>query len=150
MTARFDPRTQCFEPPRQYTGILLPRACPEICSDLDWLAAALHGRNAHFYRDLDTGAPIPDNATVRLSKLALVVSEVAEAMEGARKGTQDSHLPEFTSEEVEIADAFIRLFDYAGWRHLRLGEAFWAKLEYNRTRQDHTDEARRGQFGKKI
>lgn len=123
---------------------------PHVCRELDWLAIALHGRNQHFYRDLDTGKPIPDNATTRLSKLMLVVSEVAEASEGARKGIPDSHLSQFTSEEVEIADTFIRLFDYAGWRKLRLGEAFWAKLEYNRTRQDHTDEARRSKFGKKI
>lgn len=138
-----------FERPRQDTGVILDEI-PDVCKDLDWLATALHGRNAHFYRDLDTGEQIPDNATVRLSKLALIHSEVAEASEGARKGIPDSHLPQFTSEEVEIADTFIRLFDYAGWRKLRLGEAFWAKLEYNRTRQDHTDEARRSQFGKKI
>jgi exonuclease VII small subunit len=29
-------------------------------------------------------------------------------------------------------------------------EALVAKLEYNRTREDHTDEARRGVHGKKI
>jgi NTP pyrophosphatase (non-canonical NTP hydrolase) len=123
---------------------------PEICQNLDWLAIALHARNAHFYRDLETGEPTPDNPTTRLSKLMLIVSEVAECAEGARKGIPDSHLPQFSNEEVEAADALIRLFDYAGWRNLRLGEAFWAKLEYNRTRQDHTDAARKAPGGKKI
>lgn len=138
-----------FEPQRQRTPIILDDI-PEICHDLDWLATAMHARNAKFYNDLTTGDPIPDNATTRLSKLMLIVTEVAEIAEGARKGTNDSHLPQFTSEEVECADVLIRLFDYAGWRRLRLGEAFWAKLEYNRTRADHTDEARRAVGGKKI
>jgi NTP pyrophosphatase (non-canonical NTP hydrolase) len=121
-----------------------------LIQGLNEIASGLHRRNAHFYRDLDTGEPIPDNATVRLSKLMLIVSEIAEASEGARKGIPDKHLPQFSNEEVEMADALIRLFDYAGWRKLKLGEAFWAKLEYNRTREDHTDEARRGVHGKKI
>lgn len=123
---------------------------PVACRDLDLMATALHARNSHFYKNVETGEPLPDDVPTRLTKHMLMVSEIAEMTEGVRKGIPDSHLPQFTSEEVEMADLLIRAFDYAGWRRLRLGEAFWAKLEYNRTRQDHTDEARRAQFGKKI
>lgn len=46
--------------------------------------------------------------------LMLVVSEIAEAMEGLRKDLMDDHLPHRKAVEVELADAVIRLFDYAG------------------------------------
>src|SRR5687767_7254450 len=52
------------------------------------------------------------------TKLCLVHSEVSEALEGLRKGVQDSHLPHRKAEEVELADAVIRIFDYAGARNL--------------------------------
>ncbi|RZK79787.1 MAG: hypothetical protein EOO85_02735, partial [Pedobacter sp.] len=39
--------------------------------------------------------------------LMLIVSEVAEAMEGDRKGLMDDHLPERPMLEVELADAII-------------------------------------------
>ena len=35
-------------------------------------------------------------------------------MEGARKGIMDDHLPNRPMEEVELADAIIRICDYAG------------------------------------
>lgn len=82
--------------------------------------------------------------------IALMHSELSEALEGVRKGAQDEHLPEFTSEEVEFADALIRIFDYAGARQLRLGEAFVAKLLYNANRADHKPEARNAPGGKKF
>lgn len=122
----------------------------EIERGLDEIARALHARNAHFYRDVQTGLPLPDDVNVRFAKMMLMVSEIAEMAEGTRKNLMDSHLPQFTSAEVELADLLIRAFDYAGWQKLRLGEAFIAKLEYNRTRQDHTDDARRGVNGKQI
>jgi hypothetical protein len=46
--------------------------------------------------------------------MALVVSEFAEAIEGARKDLMDDHLPQFKMFAVEIADANIRLLDLAG------------------------------------
>lgn len=82
--------------------------------------------------------------------IALMHSELSEALEGVRKGAQDEHLPGFTSEEVELADSLIRHFDYAGARQLRLGEAFVAKLLYNANRADHKPEARAATGGKKF
>lgn len=70
----------------------------------------------------------------RAEKIALIHSEVSEALEGVRKPKPDDHCPEFTSEEVEMADALIRILDYAGGFDLRLAEAFEAKLAYNATR----------------
>ena len=66
--------------------------------------------------------------------IALMHSELSEMLEGVRKPGPDSHVPEFTSEEIEMADLFIRALDYAaGWK-LRLGEAIFAKMTFNATR----------------
>lgn len=46
--------------------------------------------------------------------LMLVVTEIAEATEGVRRDKMDEHLPHRKSEEVELADAAIRLADLAG------------------------------------
>lgn len=67
-------------------------------------------------------------------QIALMHSELSEALEGLRKNLQSDHIPEFTAEEEEIADLLVRLLDYSGGHGLRLGEAFVAKLNYNRTR----------------
>lgn len=48
-------------------------------------------------------------------KLQLVSTEIAEATEGARKNLMDDHLPHRQMEEVELADAAIRLLDLAGY-----------------------------------
>ena len=82
-------------------------------------------------------------------KLALVVGEIGEALEAVRKNMgPDNHLPQFSAEEVEIADAVIRLMNYATDQKLRLAEAIVAKNEFNRNRPDHTD--RTGEHGKKF
>ena len=82
--------------------------------------------------------------------LMLMVSEIAEAMEGERKDLMDDKLPHRRMVEVELADLLIRVFDYAGEYNLDLGGAFIEKLEYNRIRADHTHEARLAPNGKKF
>jgi NTP pyrophosphatase (non-canonical NTP hydrolase) len=106
-----------------------------------------HEANAHFYQDLATGARIERNPG---EMLALIHSEVSEMLEGVRKGGADKHLPHRRVEEVEAADVLIRLLDYCAYRKLDLGGAFVEKFNYNRTRQDHTREARLAEGGKKF
>ena len=82
------------------------------------------------------------------NKLMLIVSEVAEAMEGDRKGLKDDKLPHRDMREVELADAVIRIFDLAGGYGLDLKGAITEKLEYNQRREDHKLQARANEGGK--
>lgn len=66
--------------------------------------------------------------------IALIHSEISEALEGVRKPKQDDHCPEFTSEVIEMADAMIRIIDYCEGYGLPLGEALVAKHNFNLTR----------------
>jgi len=100
-----------------------------------------------WYHDLETGEPIQLNKGERCM---LIVTEIAEAFEGERKNLMDDKLPHRKMAEVELADALIRIFDYAGEHGYDLGGALLEKLEYNRTRQDHSLEARRAPGGKKC
>lgn len=70
-------------------------------------------------------------------KLFLIVTELAELGERDREGKinePDHHCPDFTNEEIEAADIFIRLADLAGYKKWRLGQAILAKMEYNASR----------------
>lgn len=66
--------------------------------------------------------------------IALIHSEVSEMLEAVRKPGDSDKLPSFTAEEEEAADVAIRLFDYAAGRNLRLRDAIFAKMAYNKTR----------------
>lgn len=111
-----------------------------------------HGASkaAGWWNDLDTGAPILERPHVVGEKLMLVVSEVAEAMEGHRKGLADDKLPHRPMIEVELADAVIRIADLAGALGLDLGGAIAEKLAFNSTRADHKPENRKLANGKKY
>lgn len=82
------------------------------------------------------------------TKVALIHSEVSEALEGYRKDKADEHLPHRKSVEVELADAVIRICDMAGALGLDLGGAIAEKLAYNDVRADHKPEARAAVGGK--
>lgn len=103
--------------------------------------------NAGWYTDLKTGEPKVINKGERLM---LMVSEIAEAMEGERKGLMDDHLPHRPMGEVELADAVIRIADYCGYCGYDLGGAIIEKLEYNKHRKDHKIENRINDTGKKF
>lgn len=79
----------------------------------------------------------------------LIVSEIAEAMEGERKDLMDDKLPHRKMVEVELADALIRIFDYAGAYGLDLQGAYEEKKAYNKVRADHKPENRLKEGGKK-
>lgn len=82
--------------------------------------------------------------------LALIHSEISEAMEGFRKDLNDDHLPHRKMAEVELADAVIRIFDLAGREGFNIGAAIAEKLAYNATREDHKPENRAKKGGKKF
>lgn len=82
--------------------------------------------------------------------LMLAVTELAEGMEGHRKGLMDDKLPHRPMLEVEMADAVIRIFDAAGGLNLDLAGAIVEKLAYNATRDDHKPENRRAEGGKRF
>lgn len=81
-------------------------------------------------------------------KLMLIVSEIAEAMEGHRKGLMDDKLSHRPMIEVELADAVIRIADLAGALGLDLGGAIAEKMAFNAVRPDHKPEARAAAGGK--
>ena len=80
-------------------------------TNLNQLAETIHGYNEKWWCDLETGERVDRN---RGELLMLVVTELAEAVEGIRKDLMDDHLPHRKMEEVEMADAVIRLLDFAG------------------------------------
>jgi len=82
------------------------------------------------------------------TKVALIHSEVSEAMEGFRKDLPDKHLPHRKNAEVELADAVIRIFDLAGAHGYDLGGAIAEKRAYNAQRSDHKAENRSAEGGK--
>lgn len=134
------------------------RPVGEILTDsADWLMQMCNGlaTQAGWWIDPETGEDVrtwpPKFFKLWVSaKLMLAVTELAEAMEGHRKGLQDDHLPDFDMLTVELGDAVIRIFDLAGGLGLRLPEAIVAKLKYNATRADHKLENRLKEGGKSI
>lgn len=84
------------------------------------------------------------------TKIALIHSEISEALEGFRKDKMDDHLPHRKSVEVELADAMIRIFDLAGALQLDLGRAILEKSDYNMRRADHKASERVKTGGKKF
>lgn len=106
---------------------------------------------AGWWTNLKTGEGIPrGDVTNILAKLALVHSEVSEALEGARKNLPDDKLPHRPMIEVELADAVIRILDLAGHERLDIAGAIIEKLYYNAKREDHKIENRMKIGGKQA
>jgi NTP pyrophosphatase (non-canonical NTP hydrolase) len=114
---------------------------------INHLAREVHHANAKWWVDLETGEPLKRN---KAEMMMLIVSEIAEAMEGYRKNLPDDKLPHRSMEEVEMADALIRILDYCAGHGLDLGGAYVEKMAYNATRKDHTHAERLKENGKKF
>jgi hypothetical protein len=111
------------------------------------IGKTIHHENKQWWTDLETGEPIKRNVG---ELLMLAVSELAEGMEGDRKGLMDDKLPHRPMLEVELADALIRILDMGVGLGLDVPGAVAEKMEYNRTREDHTREARLKEGGKRY
>lgn len=82
--------------------------------------------------------------------IALMHSELSEALEGERKDLMDEKLPHRKAAEVELVDCLIRIFDYAWAFEYDLEGAFQEKMQYNSIRADHKLENRMKPGGKKF
>ena len=102
----------------------------------------------------ETGEDLLSNSSyapyVLATKMMLMVSETAEAMEGIRQDQMDDKLPQYTMEGCELADIMIRVADYAGKRGIPLGEIIVEKMKFNAVRPDHQTTNRRKPGGKKF
>jgi NTP pyrophosphatase (non-canonical NTP hydrolase) len=130
----------------QNTFLLNPQALRDAAH---LLSQQCHGAAvaAGWWSDLDTGARKERNTG---ELLMLIVSEVAEAMEGARKNLPDDKLVNRPMIECELADCVIRCFDTAGGLGLDIAGAIAEKMQFNATRADHAIAVRRGATGKKF
>lgn len=127
----------------------MTRAVKSPALNLTELSKRVHAANEKWWRDIDTGEPLKRN---KGELLALIHSEISEALEGERKNLKDDKLPQYPMAAVELIDAIIRALDYLGGFHpdIDVQEVFDAKMAYNATREDHKHEARRGENGKKF
>ena len=114
---------------------------------INHLSALCHKANVNWWKNPHTGRRIKRN---KGELLALIHSEISEALEGERKALPDDKLPHRQMAEVELADALIRIFDYAGGFGYDLGGAFIEKMKYNEQRSDHKLKSRARKHGKKF
>lgn len=116
---------------------------------LNTMSELIHQANveAGWWTDLETNQPKARNQG---ELLMLVVTEIAEAMEGVRKDIQDDHLPNRKMLDVELADALIRIFDFIGGYDIDIAGALREKFLYNQSRADHKIENRKAAGGKKV
>ncbi len=130
----------------------LQGVCHEAAHAAGWWDTKLTPQGFSYTVDVDLRAVVRARTRFGIAlvneKIALIHSEVSEALEGARKDKQDEHLPHRKSVEVELADAVIRICDLAGAMGLDLGGALAEKMAYNAQREDHKVEARTAVGGK--
>jgi len=91
-----------------------------------------------WWTDLKTGESLIGKRNVG-EMLMLAVSEIAEAMEGHRKGKMDDKLPHRPMIEVELADCCIRLGDTSGALGFDLEQAVVYDFEELQTHVESPD-----------
>lgn len=113
------------------------------------LMRACHGRawNCGWYHDPKTGEEVQRNHG---EMMALIHSEISEALEAHRKDLMDDKLPHRKGAPVELFDAVIRIFDMIGKYYPGDVGALVEKLNFNDQRADHKPENRAKVGGKKF
>lgn len=104
------------------------KTAQELCHRL----ASISG----WWNDKATGLKLRLDQVNIPEKLALIHSEVSEALDGHRKDSMDKHLPHRRAIEVELSDALARIYDLGGFLGLDLAGALVEKLAYNQSRTD--------------
>lgn len=92
-----------------------------------------------WYTDPKTGQPIERNFG---EVVALMHSELSEALEADRHKSKDDKLSHRDGREVEFADCIIRILDTAAALGLDVAGAVIEKNRFNQQRADHKLEAR--------
>jgi NTP pyrophosphatase (non-canonical NTP hydrolase) len=96
------------------------------------IASGAHNKGFHDSRHVhvDSLQVVSDSTA-----LMLVVTELGEVLEAIREGNpQSEKIPDYTSVEEEMADAYIRLMELSATRGWRVASAILAKMQYNTTR----------------
>lgn len=111
--------------------------------------------NAGWWQDPISGEDLAEPQAwyfpyVVATKIALIHSEISEALEGYRSDKMDDKLPHRKMIEVELADAIIRIGDLAQALGLDVAGAIQEKFGVNAVRPDHKIENRRKPGGKKF
>lgn len=119
-----------------WTGIrALQRLVHQTATDAGW------------YKNPVTGEEITRNFG---EVVALMHSELSEALEADRKGLKDDKLPHRDGREVEFADCIIRILDTAAALGLDVAGALIEKNRFNAQRADHKLEHRAAAGGKRY
>jgi len=117
----------------------MSRTIDELCVQLHKTATE-HGFWDDSEKLIAKGVPA---SLIITEKLALIVTEIGEAIESLRDGTcldQDEHIPDFRHFEVELADIVIRICDLYHWLekdsacYSPLGAVIDAKDAFNKSR----------------
>ena len=94
---------------------------------------------AGWYKNPVTGEGVDRNFG---EVVALMHSELSEALEADRKGLMDDKLPHRDGREVEFADCILRILDTSAALGLDVAGALIEKNRFNRDRADHKLSAR--------